>query len=49
MQDFKAGIVKKLTSGVRNLIKSNGGAALEGRGKLIDPRTPEWAQIVARL
>jgi dihydrolipoamide dehydrogenase len=43
MQDWKAGIVKKLTSGVRGLIKSNGGTAIEGRGKLIDPHTLEVA------
>ena len=43
MQDFKAGIVKKLTSGVKTLIKSNGGATIEGRGKLVDPRTVEIA------
>src|SRR5687768_15309788 len=41
MQDWKAGIVKKLTGGVRSLIKSNGGAAIEGRGKLIDAQTLE--------
>jgi dihydrolipoamide dehydrogenase len=41
MQDWKNGIVKKLTSGVRSLIKSNGGIALDGRGKLVDPRTVE--------
>jgi dihydrolipoamide dehydrogenase len=43
MQDWKAGIVKKLTSGVRGLIKSNGGTTIEGRGKLIDPHTLEVA------
>ena len=43
MQDWKSGIVKKLTSGVRTLIKSNGGTTIEGRGKLIDAQTLEVA------
>ncbi|HWA77925.1 MAG TPA: dihydrolipoyl dehydrogenase [Polyangiaceae bacterium] len=41
MQDWKNGIVKKLTGGVRNLLKSNGADVVEGRGKLIGPRTIE--------
>ncbi|HSC88950.1 MAG TPA: dihydrolipoyl dehydrogenase [Polyangiaceae bacterium] len=35
MQDWKDGIVKKLTSGVRGLLKSNGASIIEGRGKLV--------------
>ena len=31
MQTWKAGIIKKLTSGVRGLVKSNGGTTLEVR------------------
>jgi dihydrolipoamide dehydrogenase len=41
MQDWKGGVVKKMTSGVRSLIKANGGEMIEGRGKLIDPKTIE--------
>jgi dihydrolipoamide dehydrogenase len=41
MQDWKNGIVKKLTGGVRNLLKSNGAEVVEGRGKLTGPRTIE--------
>ncbi|HEY8947228.1 MAG TPA: dihydrolipoyl dehydrogenase, partial [Polyangiaceae bacterium] len=41
MQDWKNGIVKKLTSGVRGLIKSNGSEILEGRGKLVGPKAVE--------
>jgi len=35
MQDWKDGIVKKLTGGVRGLLKSNGAEILEGRGKVV--------------
>ncbi len=35
MQDWKDGIVKKLTGGVRGLLKSNGAEIIEGRGKLV--------------
>ena len=41
MQEWKNGIVKKLTSGVRGLLKANGADILEGRGKLIDKNTVE--------
>jgi dihydrolipoamide dehydrogenase len=41
MQDWKNGIVKKLTGGVRNLLKANGAQVVEGRGKLVGPRTIE--------
>jgi dihydrolipoamide dehydrogenase len=41
MQDWKNGIVKKLTTGVRGLLKSNGSEILEGRGKLVGPKTVE--------
>jgi dihydrolipoamide dehydrogenase len=39
MQTWKDGIVKKLTSGVRGLLKSNGATIIEGRGRLVDART----------
>src|SRR5688572_9991873 len=41
MQDWKDGIVKKLTGGVRGLLKSNGAEILEGRGKLVSKDTVE--------
>jgi dihydrolipoamide dehydrogenase len=41
MQVWKDGIVKKLTSGVRGLLKGNGATVVEGRGRLIDARTVE--------
>ncbi|HET9956943.1 MAG TPA: dihydrolipoyl dehydrogenase [Polyangiaceae bacterium] len=41
MQDWKNGIVKKLTSGVRGLLKSNGAQIIDGRGKLVGPRSVE--------
>lgn len=41
MQDWKDNIVKKLTSGVRGLLKSNGAELLEGRGKLVAKNTVE--------
>lgn len=44
MQDWKNGIVKKLTGGVRQLLRSNGATIVEGRGKLIDARTLEVTQ-----
>jgi dihydrolipoamide dehydrogenase len=43
MQEWKGGIVKKLTGGVRGLLKSNGATVVDGRGKLVDPRTVEVA------
>jgi dihydrolipoamide dehydrogenase len=41
MQAWKGGIVKKLTGGVRQLLKANGVAIEPGRGRLIAPRTIE--------
>lgn len=41
MQDWKNGIVKKLTGGVRGLLKSNGADILEGRGRLVARDTVE--------
>jgi len=41
MQDWKDGIVKKLTGGVRGLLKANGADILEGRGKLVSKDTIE--------
>jgi dihydrolipoamide dehydrogenase len=35
MQDWKDGIVKKLTGGVRGLLKANGAEIVEGRGRLV--------------
>ena len=43
MQEWKGGIVKKLTGGVRGLLKGNGATVFDGRGKLVDPRTVEVA------
>jgi dihydrolipoamide dehydrogenase len=39
MQGWKDGIVKKLTGGVRTLLKANGATIVEGRGRLIDAHT----------
>ncbi|MET0791491.1 MAG: dihydrolipoyl dehydrogenase, partial [Polyangiaceae bacterium] len=41
MQIWKGGVVKKMTSGVRSLLKANGGEMIEGRGKVVDPKTVE--------
>ena len=41
MQDWKGGVVKKMTSGVRSLLKANGAEMIEGRGKVVDPKTVE--------
>jgi dihydrolipoamide dehydrogenase len=43
MQEWKGGIVKKLTGGVRGLLKANGATVFDGRGKLVDARTVEVA------
>jgi dihydrolipoamide dehydrogenase len=43
MQAWKGGIVKKLTGGVRTLLKANGAAIVEGRGRLVDAKTVEVA------
>jgi dihydrolipoamide dehydrogenase len=39
MQTWKDGIVKKLTGGVRTLLKANGATVVEGRGRVIDAHT----------
>ncbi|MEM9693953.1 MAG: dihydrolipoyl dehydrogenase, partial [Myxococcota bacterium] len=41
MQDWKDGIVKKLTGGVKGLLKSAGTDYLEGKGKLVGRNTVE--------
>ncbi len=41
MQEWKDGIVKKLTGGVRSLLKANGATIIEGRGKLVSANTIE--------
>ena len=41
MQVWKGGVVKKMTSGVRSLLKANGGEMIEGRGKVVDSKTVE--------
>lgn len=41
LQSWKDGIVKKLTGGVRTLLKANGAAVVEGRGVLVDARSVE--------
>jgi dihydrolipoamide dehydrogenase len=41
MQEWKDSIVKKLTGGVRGLLKSNGAELLEGRGKIVARDTVE--------
>ena len=41
MQDWKGTVVKKMTGGVRSLLKTNKATLVEGRGKLVDKRTIE--------
>jgi dihydrolipoamide dehydrogenase len=41
LQSWKDGIVKKLTSGVRQLLRANGAELVEGRGVLVDAKTVE--------
>jgi dihydrolipoamide dehydrogenase len=41
MQDWKAGIIKKLTSGIRGLFKGNGVELLMGTARVTGPRTVE--------
>src|SRR3954468_20571253 len=41
MQDWKGGVVKKMTSGVRSLLKANTAEIIEGRGKVLDAKTIE--------
>ena len=43
MQTWKTGIIKKMTGGVRSLIKTNKGTLIEGRGKLVSKDTIEVA------
>src|SRR5262249_5508340 len=41
MQDWKNGIVKKMTGGVRSLLKTNKATLVEGRGRVVDKRSIE--------
>ncbi len=41
MQDWKNGIVKKLTVGVQGLVKGNGGELLKGTARFVDAKTLE--------
>lgn len=41
MQRWKDGIVKKLTGGVRGLLKANGAAVIDGTGRFVNARTIE--------
>ena len=41
MQDWKGGIVKKMTTGVRSLMKTNKATLIEGRGRVVSQRTIE--------
>lgn len=41
MQDWKNGIVKKLTTGVQGLLRGNGAEMLKGTARLIDAKTVE--------
>jgi dihydrolipoamide dehydrogenase len=41
MQEWKEGIVKKLTGGVRGLLKSNGAEVIMGSARVTGPRTVE--------
>ncbi len=41
MQDWKEGIVKRLTGGVRGLLKSNGADLLAGAAKIVSPNRVE--------
>ncbi|HEY3494944.1 MAG TPA: dihydrolipoyl dehydrogenase [Polyangiaceae bacterium] len=43
MQAWKNGIVKKMTGGVRSLLKTNKATLVEGRGRLVDKKTVEVA------
>src|SRR5215471_9219991 len=44
LQDWKGTIVKKLTSGVRTLLKANGVDVIEGAGRLVSRDTIEVAK-----
>jgi len=41
MQDWKGGVVKKMTTGVRSLLKTNKATLIEGRGRVVDKRSIE--------
>ena len=41
MQEWKSGIVKKLTGGVRGLLRGNGAELIAGEGRVTGPRTVE--------
>lgn len=41
LQDWKAGIIKKLTSGVAGLVKSNGADTVMGTARFVGPKTIE--------
>src|SRR3954470_4711822 len=41
MQDWKTGVIRKMTGGVRSLLKTNKATLVEGRGRLVDKRTIE--------
>lgn len=41
MQEWKGGVVKKMTGGVRGLLKANKAELVEGRGKIVDKNTVE--------
>lgn len=41
MQDWKNGIVKKLTTGVQGLVKANGAELLKGTARFVDAKTLE--------
>jgi len=44
MQDWKEGIVKRLTGGVRSLIRGSGGELMSGTATIVGPRTVEVKQ-----
>ncbi|HEV8548433.1 MAG TPA: FAD-dependent oxidoreductase, partial [Polyangiaceae bacterium] len=41
MQDWKTGVIRKMTGGVRSLLKTNKATLVEGRGRLVDKRSIE--------
>src|SRR4051812_28330532 len=45
MQDWKGGIVKKLTTGVRGLLKANGAELLMGTATVVGPNTIEVMSV----
>ncbi|MBL8601712.1 MAG: dihydrolipoyl dehydrogenase [Myxococcales bacterium] len=53
LQEWKNGIVKKLTTGVAGLVKGNGAELLKGNARLVDARTvevetPDGQKVIAR-